>query len=1184
MPREVTPNKVVPFGVTNNENATSHQNGEGPRTHKDSSGVVLDIDNIEGNGLAASATSASFKRKTKFKSNRSSAISNIKVRKVSNSIIWLASEDPLDEISVSNTSLRFVNRRNGTDTMTKNLEVSFAIMEADQKKGLVQRSTWIFLLFNVAMIFFDVSKYIKGKNLNKMLVLLVLHGTTAALAVTLLVFTHSRHYRFYAGKVCGVLAFLFVVSLVFASLWMQDASYVEHIAFMLYLFGYLPVQTYTASALTVLQIVSFLLGHFLRLQTDSDAGISSNSTAVTSEFGYPLQSENQLILKTFLMSGFVSILAYLSYDTEHVSRTAHLLHKLAEKKAEKMRQQEVLSDGLLRNMLPGELIVELSRPGIVDETKLIAEHDEVSIMFCKIANFSENTQFLQPDEVVYVLSTLWTKFDELVDLHKTYKVETVGEEYLVCSGCTGPEILNHAQLTINTALSFLDAVNKARSDNADLIQLFPKLSVKIGIHTGPVVAGLVGMRFKLIGDTVNTSSRMSANSVPGKICISKSTFGKICTNNKSRYLLEKRDPIKVKGKGTMQTYFVMGKNPRRNTMEFMETQILDLLSEQEENDETVLTEPSSPQLGPQPDQISAGQQKLLVKPDSTPSEKPILRPRNAMDAGLSNIAHIDRDKISSAKLGDCASELMELWSPRSKELRDIIQQSLLPPALEKKGPVLPHVASHQSTQESAQESTLSLMQYAWLFLGHDVFSASSATNEDIANESLFMADQLDAALTFYRRFSALGLIACNFIPIVSVFFFYKENVDSTLARAWLILCSGFISLTLILFGLFTFERTFALNTVRRTRCIMAVLVIAGAGIVFSIQSFHTIEIEQYQSTNRKVNADTGSLALFIIFVYHAKLVNMFARLMVTLGLTCFYVAWASGASNTSGESTVVWDGAILLAFSIGQMIVQFLYEAMQRAAFNSTTSARVQQSLLRAATKRNDELLSMRLPKSIVERLKSGVDIADNFKCVTILQTDVVGFTSFSSQVTPLQLRKFVNSMFDQFSAIVGRHGLYTIEIIGDAFLVVGGCPVPQEDAVHAAAACAAALEFNHTLEKLAKDLPTLIGVEEDDPASVAAKQLTIRLGLHSGPAVAGVVGVKDPRYHLFGETVNVAQGMESQGVPGRVHCTDETYKCLAGTPMCSRFKFIVRPASDLKASPKYDGSYTKQTYFVEFN
>lgn len=266
------------------------------------------------------------------------------------------------------------------------------------------------------------------------------------------------------------------------------------------------------------------------------------------------------------------------------------------------------------------------------------------------------------------------------------------------------------------------------------------------------------------------------------------------------------------------------------------------------------------------------------------------------------------------------------------------------------------------------------------------------------------------------------------------------------------------------------------------------------------------------------------------------------------------------------------------------MVVQFLHEYTERLTFNSLLSNRVQRHLLEAAELHNDSLLRLRLPAQILGRLKLGHQIADHFSCVTVLQTDVVGFTFFSSTVTPHQLRLFVNHMFERFNAIVDRHQLYTVEIIGDAFLVVGGCPSEEDsDAVHAAKACAAALEFNTTLETLSSELPSIIGTNKGESAA-AARSLSIRLGVHSGPIVAGVVGVKDPRYHVFGETVHIAQGMESQGVPGRIHCTQETASVLNGTPEANPFQFTPRPAEDLRKSAKYDGSYTDQTYFISDN
>ena len=108
--------------------------------------------------------------------------------------------------------------------------------------------------------------------------------------------------------------------------------------------------------------------------------------------------------------------------------------------------------------------------------------------------------------------------------------------------------------------------------------------------------------------------------------------------------------------------------------------------------------------------------------------------------------------------------------------------------------------------------------------------------------------------------------------------------------------------------------------------------------------------------------------------------------------------------------------------------MQYLHEYRQRFVFNRTISHRAQKILLQAATNKADALLGLRLPVQIIDRLKTdSTHVADHYDCVTILQSDVKGFTNFSAKVTPFQLRKFVNAMFERFSGIVDRHGLYTI-------------------------------------------------------------------------------------------------------------------------------------------------------------
>lgn len=211
------------------------------------------------------------------------------------------------------------------------------------------------------------------------------------------------------------------------------------------------------------------------------------------------------------------------------------------------------------------------------------------------------------------------------------------------------------------------------------------------------------------------------------------------------------------------------------------------------------------------------------------------------------------------------------------------------------------------------------------------------------------------------------------------------------------------------------------------------------------------------------------------------------------------------------------------------------------------------QKILEIERKRADDLLSNLLPPTIAAQLKRGVRVADSFNEVTILFSDLKGFTDFSSTVTPSELVTFLNAMYVEFDKILVAHGLYKVEIIGDAYFAVAGCPIYQED--HAIRVASAGQCFIEIIPIICKRL----GVE-----------IFIRVGMHTGPTVAGVVGIKDPRYHLFGDSVVLAEEMESGGFPGKVHCSDISYNKLKNDFTCTPRGFS-------------DTSHGKiRTYFVE--
>ncbi len=188
-----------------------------------------------------------------------------------------------------------------------------------------------------------------------------------------------------------------------------------------------------------------------------------------------------------------------------------------------------------------------------------------------------------------------------------------------------------------------------------------------------------------------------------------------------------------------------------------------------------------------------------------------------------------------------------------------------------------------------------------------------------------------------------------------------------------------------------------------------------------------------------------------------------------------------------------------------------------------------EHSLLLKEQEKSERLLLNILPKPIADRLKAeAATIADGFSEVTILFADIVDFTGLSSHTSPEKLVELLNKVFSMFDQLAEKHGAEKIKTIGDAYMVCAGLPVPC--AGHAEVIAEMALDMCKALDEFN---------QERGPS------LQIRVGINSGPVVAGVIGTKKFIYDLWGDTVNTASRMESHGLAGRIQVTAESYALL---------------------------------------
>jgi len=273
---------------------------------------------------------------------------------------------------------------------------------------------------------------------------------------------------------------------------------------------------------------------------------------------------------------------------------------------------------------------------------------------------------------------------------------------------------------------------------------------------------------------------------------------------------------------------------------------------------------------------------------------------------------------------------------------------------------------------------------------------------------------------------------------------------------------------------------------------------------------------------------SGAAAFLVPMAFRYRLIDAAANAAVFVLL--YVVLGSNPQPDALGSAFPVSAEAIRW---LGVMNIVSVFFVTSIVVYYYSRAAEIAEDELEQEYDRAETLLQNILPADVAERLKSHVGvIADRLEGVSVLFADIVNFTPYAERNPPEHVVAQLNEIFSDIDDLAQSRGLEKIKTVGDAYMVVCGAPVPNED--HARIIADFALELTSLIDR-----HRLVNVDG------AERSLAMRIGIHCGPLVAGVIGKRKFAYDVWGDTVNTAARMESYGVPGRIHITAEMVDAL---------------------------------------
>ncbi|KAK1444216.1 putative phospholipid-transporting ATPase [Babesia gibsoni] len=903
-----------------------------------------------------------------------------------------------------------------------------------------------------------------------------------------------------------------------------------------------------------------------------------------------------------LFLGINVFVAFVGYRLEYNNRK-HFLFEYSARNARK-KQYELLNT-MLPNFVVSKMInARLNEDGIPIDFEA-EEHACVSVLFCDVYQFQNLVATVEPTILVELLDSLFLAFDRCAEQFGATKIETVFETYLAALGLARGNIpcpYESAASAIDMALAMVEAARQVRypslveTEPGTLVEHHESLPVKIGINSGKVISGLVGAKkpqYALFGDTVNTASRMKTTGEVGYIHITDSTYELVKSDETLHFSHRKTF---VKGKGVMMTHLLISAAgsdyPSFDTAE--SGRFADTSKFAESSTDVFGTSDSF-------DNSKEGESQGQAEAEKSPSvtKAPLITYEDAPltiskdDSNWQNlsalhtpssVATIYSNTYEHARIRKLRISLA-VGAMTEEDEGSLIKEQL--PVMRNCTMYSVGATSGRSAQSKASRCLSLFRKSSSGVIRNDSFGSNNITNsgsfvylsnmddEDDLDEKLDGSDvrmktsewlqlkfkdklQEDRYTShFYHNRTHINTIEQTLVIFLITFVAQsiqeiavpRSFVDAEKVERFLYLryvpywTVRSVYITLLFFMWLTFHfKSFSQRSESSTTMwftFLLNLLFVSAACIFALSNSWAVSKSGFYSQylNLWLPSDSIEFYFYIVVLHHSSGMLFQTCLLVdALFLIISLTFISSSVVQSATTSITIYSIPCYILFNL---MSAHCKEAIDRRTFYSNEKARMIEA-------RVGQMLNDMLPRSVLEEFKN-----DNLKMsychekMAFLFSDIVGFTQWANSVDACEVVALLQKLFARFDRNSTKFGLYKLCTIGDAYVAVSepATDVPSDQ--EAIASIEGILQMAYSMIRTIQDVREAFNIPG----------LNMRIGLHYGSSVGGVIGSGRLRYDLWGMDIQTANAMESHGVPGLI-CVSERLQLILTTNFPNRFTF----------------------------